>query len=137
MERADRVHWVLEILGRCEETRQHLHVEQQLLRIRFSFKPTKPLRRRGLPAEVADIATVVSLFKEQLGLHFDEFCAERSCRLGAKGPSIVHKKWNKVHCQDESSGGCAPYVTSSSEAALQEFYQALTSEFHSSFFLTF
>ena len=72
-----------------------------MLRSCFSFKPTKTLRCRGRPAEVADIVAVVSFFKEQLGLDFDEFCAERSSRLGAKIPSIVHNKWNKVQRQDE------------------------------------
>ena len=88
------------------------------MRSYFSFKPTKTLMRRGRPVEVADIATVVSFFKEQPGLNFDEFCAPRSYRLGVKGPSIVYNKWNKVQRHDETSGACAPQVTPSSEAAL-------------------
>ena len=49
-------------------------------------KLTNTLRRRGRPAGIADIATVVSFFKDQLGLDFDEFRAQRSpAPTGCKG----------------------------------------------------
>jgi hypothetical protein len=75
------------------------YVEQNLLQSCFSFKKTKASRSSN--TEIADIATVVAFFKEQIGTDFTAFCAECPNRLGTKDPGIVHNKWKKAQRKDQ------------------------------------
>ena len=75
------------------------YVEQNLLHICFSFQKTKASRTSN--TEVADIATAVAFFKEQIGADFTALCAEHPNRLDTKDPDTMHNKPKKAKRKDQ------------------------------------